>query len=161
MKQVSIFDRIFLLLDFVARLRPPSVVLCLRRLASPANSARCSSAGSTNLRAEVWLVWTESTAISLYVGCCRTGSGTAGSDDVGVSGFEASRDGGRGVFGDGGVVRVRCGITSLIEDRLFRPRANRGVFGLSGGELCVPTVERPENIWFMLARTLSILDGGG
>lgn len=34
------------------------------------------------------------------------------------------------------------------------PSGSRGVFGLSGGELWVPTLERPENICCMPARTL-------
>lgn len=58
-------------------------------------------------------------------------------------------------------MRERYGITSPVEDKLLRPRASRGVFGLSGAESCVPTVECPENIWRIPAWTLLTLAGEG
>ena len=51
-------------------------------------------------------------------------------------------------------------MASLVEDRLFRPSSNRGVFGLSGEGFCDPTLERPENICCTPTFTLLTVDGG-
>jgi hypothetical protein len=160
-KHVTICD-LSLVLAFAVRLRDISVDLCLRRLPSLANCARCCSAGSTNPGLESRPVWTERIAISLYAGCSRTASGGAGPEAGGASEVGVVRDGFSADSGEGVVVvRERYGITSLVEDRLLSLRASRGVFGLSGGESCVPTVERPENIWRIPARTLATLAGEG
>jgi hypothetical protein len=75
---------------------------------------------------------------------------------VGVYCGKECGDCGEGVV----VVRERCGSTNLVEEMLFRASSKRGVFGLCGGELAFPTVDRPENICSMPTRICSILEAG-
>jgi hypothetical protein len=68
-----------------------------------------------------------------------------GRELIGVVGLRADGDEGDVVERSVVFVRVRNGMLSLVEDRLFRPSASRGVLGLSGEELLVPTLDLPEN----------------
>jgi len=54
---------------------------------------------------------------------------------------------------------VRYGITNLVEGKSWRPRAGRGVLGLSG-DCGLPTLDLPENNCCILVRILSSLDDG-
>lgn len=168
MKQRSILDLIFLFLIFGAHLRSLLLDLyLLRRLPRSANSARCCSAGSmpTNLRAELWRTWDGTVEIVGCWICCRRELGVIGRELIGVAGLCAD-SGDDAIWGslDGlGIVaiRVRYGISNLVEEKFCRPSANRGVFGLSGEwALAAPTIDLPVNICCIPVRTFSNLDGG-
>ncbi len=128
-KQLNIFDRIFLFLIFGAQLRSLCLLFCLLRcLPTLANSARCSSAGSipTNLRAESCRACNGTTE---GTGCCISclhDSGVIGRVPLGVDGFVLNRgeearrelfEAERGIT----VVGVTYGIARLVEDRFGRP----------------------------------------
>lgn len=156
MKQLRILDLIFLFLIFGRHIRAGREVFrLLLRLPASANSARCSSAGSTptNLRGEirrrsVRAAGTGGCGASCR-NCCKELTEAGRSLSV-VYGCRKERGEFKGelllceliVF-----VLERYGICNLVEGRFPNPKANCGVFGLSGTEFLggVPTLDRPEN----------------
>jgi hypothetical protein len=158
MKQLRILDRIFLFFTFRAHVLSRGLDLVfLRLLPSCANSARSSSAGSTRTNLlELCRTCGGIVDILDRAVCWRSELDVAGRELNGVLGLR--RDRVEELSDRTDADRVRYGITSLVEGRSPRPSVGRGVLGLLGVELLVPTLDRPVKRYCMPTRALSILD---